>query len=334
MHNVNSQSRIRNTHFIGPRAEATGRGMYNGDSNTNLENVVFEYNRSWYSDGGGGGLGNSGSHPVLLNVTFFGNSAFGDGGGIRNSYSNPLLQNVEVNDNSSSFYGGGIYNYASDPLLINVTIVSNKCTNMGGGGIYNNDSDPDLTNVIIWNNGAGVYISTIENNQSNPVIRHSLLQESGGSENWNPDFGTDAGNNLDVYPEFYSLVDLRLHDTSPAIDRGLNSAVSSIDIDMAGSDRIQGCAVDMGIYEMTPLNDLACMRIDKTVVPKVVLPGNAVTYTLQYENSSYATLTALGCGHHRPYTSECHPDQRKFQRRSHFGDTTWLCVGSRSAITG
>ena len=49
----------------------------------------------------------------------------------------------------------------------------------------------------------------------------------------------------------------------------------------------------MGIYEMTPLNDLACMRIDKTVVPKVVLPGNAVTYTLQYENSSYATLTAL-----------------------------------------
>ena len=77
MHNVNSQSRIRNMHFIGNRAEAMGGGMYNGDSDTNLRNVVFAHNRSWYSDGGGGGLGNSGSHPVLLNITFFGNSAYG-----------------------------------------------------------------------------------------------------------------------------------------------------------------------------------------------------------------------------------------------------------------
>ena len=68
--------------------------------------------------------------------------------------------------------------------------------------------------------------------------------------------------------------------------------MSGFDIDIAGSDRIQGCDVDMGIYEMPPIHDHVCMQINKTVAPDVLLPNQAVTYTLEYENSRYATLTA------------------------------------------
>ncbi|MDR2019158.1 MAG: hypothetical protein LBQ14_00140, partial [Treponema sp.] len=47
---------------------------------------------------------------------------------------------------------------------------------------------------------AGIY--NVAYDPSTPVISYSLVQGSGGSGSWDPEAGTDGGNNLDEDPKF------------------------------------------------------------------------------------------------------------------------------------
>jgi predicted outer membrane repeat protein len=68
----------------------------------------------------GGGMYNYFSSPVLMNVTFSGNTAQYGGGGMHNESGSPALTNITFSGNSAQ-YGGGMHNYSSSPALTNVT---------------------------------------------------------------------------------------------------------------------------------------------------------------------------------------------------------------------
>ncbi len=134
----------------------SGGGMLNEAGHPTVDHCVFEHNLAGigiFSDccGGGGGIANIGSAPVIRNCRFNGNTAV-SGGGIYNlDQSEPTIENCifEKNANflnpAASPYGGaGIQNEDSDPVVLSCSFVRNN----GGeaGGILNTLG----SNPTIW----------------------------------------------------------------------------------------------------------------------------------------------------------------------------------------
>jgi predicted outer membrane repeat protein len=149
--------------------------------------------------------------------------------------------------------GGAIYaSYGGLTEFQQITIVGNKASYLGGA-LYTSDNN-DLSafkNSILWNNTAP------NGNGTTARLSHSfgnsLIQGSGGSANWNANYGTNAGGNIDADPHFYrnptsgdgnwaTLSDndygnLMLQSDSPATDAGDNTLVFTdfADIDKDGN---------------------------------------------------------------------------------------------------
>src|SRR5690606_16378954 len=174
--------------------------------------------------------------------------------------------------NKSVEGGGGLVNvFQSSPILINVTFSGNHTDQLGGGILNIDHSSPVLSNVIIWGNSSenettttSASISNIE--FSNPVISYSLIDNSGGSTNWNTQIGIDEGNNVADDPMFIDqpdpenapteFGDLRLQEGSSSIDFGIpdndftlcpGGVENSLDLD--GNLRIYNGLIDIGAYE-------------------------------------------------------------------------------------
>lgn len=263
MYNTGCSPILNNVKFLNNSTDGLGGGMLNWQvSSPSLTNVTFSGNRANY----GGGIYNfNSSNPKLTNVTFSGNWSTFSGGGMENyAYSSPILMNVSFSGNSAGSRGGGMYNKDySNPSLINVTISGNLADE--GGGIYNSlYSNPSIFNSILWENegssGDGSIIDNVSNITSVITLTHSLLQGSGGSDDWiDSDSYVDGGNNLDEDPLFKIPVDptgapttagdLRLGSGSPAINTGDNQYVVDIPYDLDGRLRIINDVVDMGAYE-------------------------------------------------------------------------------------
>jgi len=247
----NSSPTLTDVTFSGNTATNRGGGMYNyWYSNPTLTNVTFSGNTANY---GGGMFNHYSSSPTLTDVTFSGNTATNRGGGMCNYYSSsPTLTDVTFSGNTATNRGGGMYNYDySSPTLTNVTFSGNTATNWGGGMYNENNSSPTLTNVILWGDSAPNGPETY-NDSSTPVIAYSDLQGCGGSGSWNTACGTDNGGNIDADPLFVDAANgnLRLQDTSPAIDAGDSDSVPpGLTTDLDGNPRFSGAAVDMGAYE-------------------------------------------------------------------------------------
>lgn len=318
---ANSTAIFENLTFIGNRAETGGGGIDNLGSDPTLTNVTFSNNSSGNLGGGmrnrsdasptlnrvifngnssdtnGGGMVNDNSSPELTDVIFINNIA-GIGAGMANySSSTPVLRNVIFTGNTSSSWGGGMHNDGSSPTLVNVVFTgntSNRSGDQGGGGMRNrNSSNPALTNVIMWNNEANATSSEslFNDGGSVPVISNSIIEHSGGSNNWDSDVGTDGDNNLDTNPLFVDASDpdgpdnefftdddgLALQSASIAINTGLNTPFQSggdaegVTTDLAGNSRIyDGLSnpdvVDMGAYEF---------QGERSGTASVVINGNA-----------------------------------------------------------
>jgi hypothetical protein len=225
-----------------------------------------------YPHGDGGGMYNDGGSPTLTNVTFSGNSA-GYGGGMYNYSSNPALTNITFSGNSATEDGGGMHNSFSNPMLTNVTFSSNSAVS-DGGGVYNSyNSSPTLINCILWgneDNGGTDQSAQIYLTATNPVtVAYSLVQggvyTGTGNISVDPEFVRDPdpgdGDWSTLADNDYG--DLSLLPSSPAIDKGDNSALPAdvtdldgdgntsepIPIDLARKPRIIGNVVDMGAYE-------------------------------------------------------------------------------------
>lgn len=242
---------------------------YNGGAVSNystaspkFEHVRFTGNTA---TGTGGAIFNAQqSVPRFTSVEFSSNTAGTQGGAIANINSgNPsYLTNVLLANNNGGAQGGAIYNYASSPILTNVTITGNTVTATGGAMYNDGGSSPNLLNSIIWGNTAsGDAIGNVVNkNTANdkPVYASSLIQGSGGSNNWDTAFGSDNYNNLDANPRFADAAtgDYTLKATSPAINKGSNSVYTTnggniaTDKDLMGQQRVyNNGTIDMGAYE-------------------------------------------------------------------------------------
>jgi hypothetical protein len=269
---LGSNPTLTNVTFSNNSADGGG-GMFNRESNPTLINVSFFNNTA----DNGGGLNNYwSSSPILINVTFSGNTASKNGGGMFNSMEcSPTLTNVTISANTATENGGGMYNDFSSPTLTNVTFSNNTATNGGGmhnyimsnpaltnvtflentaasngGGMSNQElSSPTLTNAILWGNTGGQVYNT---NSSTPTIIYSDVQG-----------GYTGTGNIDLDPLLGALANNggftqthALGTSSPAIDTGSTSVcpatdqrghVRPIDGDMNGSS-----ICDMGAYEYDP----------------------------------------------------------------------------------
>ncbi|MBU6352324.1 MAG: PKD domain-containing protein, partial [Chloroflexi bacterium] len=237
-------------------------GQNGGVCSPSLANLTFSGNRV---SGGGGAIVNRGasgtSSPTLTNIFFQGNTAFASGAMHNEAQSggtsSPTLVNVVFYNNSASQEAGVMSNLAtaggtSTPLLVNVTAYGNSAGY--GEALWKNYSDaatagPTVVNAVLWGNSGGTLFTASGN-----TISYSLVQG-----------GTAGTGNLAVDPQFVNAAggDLRLLNSSPAIDAGSNNApgLAGIIADLADSARFfdntaitdtgNGLApiVDMGAYE-------------------------------------------------------------------------------------
>lgn len=220
--------------------------MANFQSDPTLTHFTFMDNLTSVN-GGGGGMDNNFSNPLLMNGIITENSST-YGSGINNYASNPILTNVTLSGNSG-ILGSGMYNSFSNPSMMNVTIIGNSATE-SGGGLYNVfSSRPNFKNSILWGNTPDQVIDT---NESFSTITYSDIQGGWG--------GTG---NINVDPVLLPLTDnggftltYALSPVSPAIDSGDTSGCPTNDqrdfprpIDGDG-DGLAIC--DMGAYEYEP----------------------------------------------------------------------------------
>ncbi|MHC4545213.1 MAG: right-handed parallel beta-helix repeat-containing protein [Planctomycetota bacterium] len=112
---TSSSSTMGNCTFTGNTASYYGGGMYNYSSSPTVTNCIFNHNIAQQASGGG--IANyDGSHSIVTNCTFSGNTA-GGGGGIRNWNSSPIVKNCILWDNepdeiSSAGTGTPVVNYS------------------------------------------------------------------------------------------------------------------------------------------------------------------------------------------------------------------------------
>lgn len=280
----------------GTSPDDRGGGMFNRNSAVTLTNITFSVNSATYGAGiynerssitirdsvvldnvasEAGGMFNKNSSPRLTGVFFGRNTATNTGGAMQNNGapppgttappSTPLLINVVFSGNVASF-GGAVDNGSSDPQFINVTFSGNHATYAQGGGsvMHNWASKPTLINTVVWGNTAPDMTLFVNLYGSVPVIRYSLIQ--GGANG----IGNTASDpqlvDADGVDDVVGTPDdnLRLRQTSPAVDAGDNSALpAELTTDMDGLPRFvdqpfiantgSGTSpiVDMGAYEST-----------------------------------------------------------------------------------
>jgi len=254
--------------------------------------------RGFFPENSGGGLLIEGVVSVT-NSIITENSAEGTGvgGGIL-TYNGQLTLESSIVKNNSADIGGGIgVTLPASAVLINVDISSNNARLVAGilnqgsttatnttitgnnamqisGGVETSGSNAQLTvhNSVIWNNTvngdpnratSNVYLNPGSDFTTNTATyTYSLIGNSGGSNSWDTDLGTDGGNNIDADPLFADPAngDYSLTFKSPAINAGSNQAYTNAggdlanDTDLAGNSRLfEGApnpdVIDMGAYE-------------------------------------------------------------------------------------
>ena len=230
-----------------------GGGAYNqNSSNTEFENCVFQFNHCEITGTSGG--------------------QFANGAGIFNHQNSSsdltnclLSDNTVVANGTALAWGGAIANFSgfSAYTISNTTITNNSVSGTGdsrGGGIWivNDGGGITVNNTILSGNTALTQDDNFSKASGTGLnYENSLIEGSGGSSSWVSSFGTDDGNNIDEEPNFTDDANQNYRPTacSPAVDAGSNSLIpGGITIDLDSNTRNQGSAVDMGAYELDPVN--------------------------------------------------------------------------------
>jgi len=235
---------IANCTFRDNYARYDGGGIYNYQSSVSFINCIFSENNCGDD---GAGVYNSNTDAALTNCSFFDNHSANRGGGIYNYQTPAELIDCLFSGNAADANGGAVYNGYKAVKLINCTIAENSAAG-NTGGIYNTYSSSNIINCVVWDSGIAIY-----NHSCNPHISYCDIQNCGTSGvNWNPNFGEDDGNNIDIDPCFAD--ELALKAESLCIDAGKNFALPlNITTDIKGNARFNK-SVDMGAYEYGQLD--------------------------------------------------------------------------------
>ena len=158
-------------------------------SSTVFENLIIQRG----SAGGGAGMGNIGSSPMLLNCWFRDNHANDYGGGMLVYVGAPILIGCDFESNSSPLAGGGMYIDNSDCTLTRCSFTRNSTAGRGGGVANLGASDSELFDCHFEDNvaleGGGMY-----NYFSSPTLidcrfRGNAFLINAGLANTGVDFG-------------------------------------------------------------------------------------------------------------------------------------------------
>jgi regulator of RNase E activity RraA len=266
------------------------------DSNEDANSILMGFTLTDGNATYGGGIYCSGTSPTISNCLLTGNEAFA-GAGMNCNDASPTVRNCIFSGNAAVAYGGAIDNYGgADPNIIDCLFTDNQATTWGEGGAIDNDNSsptivnctfsrnwayrggginsygssakPKITNCIVWGNSASISHDEVYNSYSaDPNFRHCDVNGCGGSWYWDPNFGTDGGNNLDYEPNFVDPNDpngsddlwgtsddgLALNTFGIGTGMGDNDAIGQ-DIlkDIKGDDRLVWRRVDLGPYETQP----------------------------------------------------------------------------------
>jgi len=245
--------------------QAGGAVFIRGSETPLIKNTVFINNTSINA---GAVANHEAENVVFENCYFYNNSATGSafpsglGGALQNNEGSNVTVINSVFKGNSAVAGGAVLNIKSDISVINCSISGNNAN----GAIGNGESNPEIVNTIIYANTGGSFFNIPEGTYgmaaSIPVVSYSDIEGCGGSAMtcgtgtetcWIADCGTDNGNNIAEDPLFINSGDepLNLTDLSPCVDAGDSTKIPvTVTKDIAGNDRIQGVAIEMGAYEV------------------------------------------------------------------------------------
>lgn len=161
-----------------------GAGIYiSNDSNstkTVIRNCVFLNNAAL---GGGCGLYNYWSSPIVTDCNFTNNAA-ANGGGMLNYYASPVISHCTFSGAVSyttnvGYQGAAMYNVHSSPSISGCTISGNNV--LGCGGMFNDNSVPVIINSVFSGNNLAM-----ENiSDSIPVITNCIFSGNTNSAMFN-----------------------------------------------------------------------------------------------------------------------------------------------------
>ena len=273
-------------------ARGNGGGMSNNISSPTLSNLVFKNNLG----GDGAAINNRGSSTIHINVVCSNNTSGLYGGGVSNlAYGSPQFINCVFSENTADHFGGAIYSDGSSPIITNCTFSANVATTATSGGAVcgKGSSTTTISNSLFYGNKIGSSTTNVCSDIKNfsthtTTISNSLVQLASGSYTSGNSNALTSATNM-VYsgnPLFINVSDpdgadnvwmtkddgLKLKSTSPSLDVGLNSAISSYSTDILGTPRVVNTTVNMGAYEMS-----ACQQGN-------TLPTTAGTYTATYSD--------------------------------------------------
>ncbi|HOG42511.1 MAG TPA: choice-of-anchor Q domain-containing protein [bacterium] len=245
--------------------QAGGAVFIRGSETPLIKSTLFKNNTSLNA---GAVANHEADNVVFENCYFYNNSATGSalpsglGGALQNNEGSNVTVINSVFKGNSAVAGGAVLNIKSDISVINCSISGNNAN----GAIGNGESNPEIVNTIIYANTGGSFFNIPEGTYgmaaSIPVVSYSDIEGCGGSAMtcgtgtetcWIADCGTDNGNNIAEDPLFINSGDepLNLTDLSPCVDAGDSTKIPvTVTKDIAGNDRIQGVAIEMGAYEV------------------------------------------------------------------------------------
>ena len=253
-----------------------------------------------YNDATGGGV----SSPTFRNLVFEGNRAARDGGGFY-SFANDggtadvTLVNVVVRSNAStgtfSAHGGAMVNNGRNGstatlTLVNSTVYDNHAY-WGTGGIYNYQYNGGtgvvtLRNSVVWGNVNGQTSSYFAAFDIDDSIVEGGCDAVGGATCGDGNVDPTGLTTADLFADAASS-DLTPLAAGPLVDAGDTSILPAdaadldgdgdttepLPLDLAGHDRVQGAAVDLGAYEAGASPDIASAF-------EVTTPEALATYAL------------------------------------------------------
>lgn len=249
----------------------TGGALYVGNSSyIELKDCVFTGN---LSDSQGASVFVSNSEVLAQRCRFNFNIAEGGGAAFGAFGSDINATNCSFENAISSFEGAAIYLFNSDMGVRNCTFLGNTASS--GSCIYSINGTISVLNSIMWDNN-GTAISGFSNLVN---IAYSLIQGSGGSDNWNSELGNDFGGNIDENPLFATVGDFSfiIDEQSPAFQTGIAALINESYyeltangfVDIFSNKRIYNDRVSMGCQEPVQISGTGGLP---TIEPAIYSP--------------------------------------------------------------
>ena len=277
-------------------SSSNGSGIY--ANNATISNCIIKNNSSFgFVIGTVSAYNSTVTNCIITNNGIQGNSYTGFGGGL--SCGSTTVSNCLISNNTS-YYGGGVYCYNTN--IYNCNIVNNF--GQYGSGVYCSSSNT-IQNCILWGsvNGTIIRVNGTDTNVSYCAV------EGGYAGDGNINLSSDnIGDGL-CHPRFvnpsptagilenYEDYSWDLQEGSICINRGDITGFDVPDYDLAGNQRVQQGAIDMGCYE-SPYQALVLPTFNDGIV-YVTENGSGTKSGVSWDNAlddfqlalSYANLS-------------------------------------------